>query len=135
MTPNQSGHVSWLVDLQLQPGALSAFLQLTQHMVERALSEPGALIYERSISTDATRIIVFERYSGANAAIEHLRSFTLLFGTRFSELVTRRTFIVFGDVTDDLKDLLSPLGATFATSVAGFARAFSADIPAGYPGH
>jgi quinol monooxygenase YgiN len=119
---HSSSQVSWLVELQLQPGALQAFRELTEEMVVATFSEPGALIYERSISTDETRIIVFERYADADAAIRHLDSFVSLFGERFSALVTRRSFTVFGAVTDELEELLAPLGATFARHLTGFVR-------------
>jgi quinol monooxygenase YgiN len=119
---HSSSHVSWLVELQLQPGALRAFLDLTEEMAVATSSEPGALIYERSISADKTRIIVFERYADADAAIRHLNSFGSLFGARFSAPVTRRSFTVFGAVTDEVQELLAPLGATFARRLAGFVR-------------
>ncbi len=117
-----SCHVSWVVDLELRPGALQAFLLLTTEMVSATLREPGALIYERSISLDETRIVVYERYADASAAIRHLEAFASRFGERFAALVHRRSFTVFGAVTDELKDRLSPLGATFATYLVGFAR-------------
>ena len=106
-----SGHVSWVVDLELRPGALQAFLVLTTEMVAATLHEPGALIYER--------------YSDASAAIRHLEAFASRFGERFAALVHRRSFTVFGAVTDDLRDHLSPLGATFSTYLVGFARSFT----------
>jgi quinol monooxygenase YgiN len=117
-----SGHVSWIVDLELRAGALQEFLLLTTEMVSATLSEPGALIYERSISLDETRIVVYERYADAGAAMRHLETFAARFGERFTALVHRRSFTVFGAVTDELKEYLSPLGATFATYLVGFAR-------------
>ena len=120
-----SGHVSWVVDLELRPGALQAFLVLTTEMVAATLHEPGALIYERSISLDETAVVVYERYSDASAAIRHLEAFASRFGERFAALVHRRSFTVFGAVTDDLRDHLSPLGATFSTYLVGFARSFT----------
>ena len=123
MTQNDgSGHVSWLVDLELRVGALKAFLLLTTEMVSASLRESGALIYERSISLDETRIVVYERYADAGAAMRHLETFAARFGERFAALVHRRSFTVFGAVTDELKDHLLPLGATFATYLVGFAR-------------
>ena len=132
-----SAHVSWIVELELMPGSLRTFLELTAEMVLSTMTEPGALIYERSISGDETRVIVFERYADAVAAVHHLESFASLFGPRFSELVIRRRFTVFGAVTDDLKERLAPMGATFAMYLAGFVRqAFppGADGPLQAPG-
>jgi quinol monooxygenase YgiN len=123
MTRNDgSAHVSWVVELELRVGALKEFLLLTTEMVSATLREPGALIYERSISLDETRIVVYERYADAGAAIRHLETFADRFGERFAALVDRRSFTVFGAVNDELKEHLSPLGATFATYLIGFAR-------------
>lgn len=117
-----SDHISWHVELQVKPGQLDALRALTSEMVESTKSEHSALIYERYISDDCQIIHVFERYADPNAAVSHLTAFGTMYGERFSRMVDRKRFTVFGTPTDELKEILDPLGATYATALAGFSR-------------
>jgi len=115
-------HISWQVELQVKPGALEALRALTTEMVESTKTEPGTLIYERYISDDRQTVHVFERYVDPNAALAHLTAFGRMYGERFAKLVDRRRFTVFGAPTAELREILDPLGATYAAALAGFSR-------------
>jgi exodeoxyribonuclease III len=52
-----------------------------------------------------------ERYATSEAAINHLNNFLKLFAAPFSTAVNRRRFVVYGNVTDDLRAILDRLGA------------------------
>jgi quinol monooxygenase YgiN len=117
-----SDHISWHVELQVKPGYLDALRALTTEMVESTKHEPGALIYERYISDDRQTVHVFERYANANAAVAHLTAFRTTYGERFAKIVDRKRFAVFGTPTTELKEILDPLGATYAAALAGFSR-------------
>lgn len=114
--------ISWYVELQVKAGQLDALCALTNEMVESTKSEPDALIYERYISHDGRIVHVFERYVDANAAVAHLTAFGKRYGERFGRMVDRKRFTVFGTPTTELKEILDPLGATYATHLAGFSR-------------
>ena len=117
-----SNHISWHVELQVKPGQRDAFRAITSEMVESTKSEPGALIYERYLSDDGDIVHVFERYVDPNAALAHLTAFRRMFGERFSAMVDRKRFTVFGTPSVELKEVLDPLGATYVAALAGFSR-------------
>ena len=117
-----STEVSWQVELEIQPGAYAAFRELTQEMVEAAASESGAFVYERYASEDELSVWVYERYADSEAAVAHLKAFSEVFGARYAELVTRKSFRVFGPTTSELRNLLNPMNATYCPRLAGFSR-------------
>ena len=104
--------VSWRVELAVKPGELENFRALTREMVEFARSEPGVLIYERFAGKDGKVVHVYERYSDSAAALAHLLDFKQRFGERFSGMVDRKRFTVFGSPDDELKRMLDGFGAT-----------------------
>ena len=106
------GQVSWHVELAVKPGELENFRALTREMVEVARSEPGVLIYERFAGQDGKVVHVYERYSDSAAALAHLLEFQQRFGERFSGMVDRKRFTVFGAADDELRRLLDGFGAT-----------------------
>ena len=117
-----SDQISWHVELQVKPGQLEALRALTSEMVESTKSEVGALIYERFISDDSQIVHVFERYIDSTAALTHLLAFGKIYGERFSRMVDRKRFTVFGTPTRELREILDPLRATYVTAFAGFSR-------------
>ncbi len=106
------GQVSWHVELAVKPGELENFRALTREMVEYARSEPGVLIYERFASRDGKVVHVYERYADSATALAHLLEFRKKFGERFSGMVDRKRFTVFGTPSDELKRVLDGFGTT-----------------------
>lgn len=113
-------HVSWQVELSVKPGQLESFRELTEEMIAAARDEGGVLIYERFINEDNHVVIVYERYADSAAAVAHLRSFAGDFGRRFSSMVERKKFSVFGKPSNELRTILNGFNATyFAQFAAG----------------
>jgi len=119
---DMADHISWHVELQVKPGHMAAFRALTREMVQATKAERGALIYERFIADDNEAVHVFERYSDSAAAVAHLRTFAQMYGKRFTDLVDRKHFSVFGTPTPELRQILDPLGARYFAPLAGFSR-------------
>ncbi len=117
-----SDEVSWQVELELKPGHHEPFRALTEEMVDATRGEAGALIYERFISEDGKTIWVYERYADSAAAVAHLRAFAEQFGDRFTSMVTRKRFTVFGSQSDELRSVLDGFDATYLARLAGFSR-------------
>lgn len=117
-----SDQISWHVELLVKAGQLDAFRALTSEMIESTKSESGALIYERFINEKSQVVHVFERYLDSAAAVMHLTAFGKMYGERFAEMVDRKRFTVFGTPTPELKRILDPLGATYASLLSGFSR-------------
>jgi quinol monooxygenase YgiN len=104
--------VAWRVELSVKPNQLENFLALTGEMVDVASTEEGCLSYQRFINADDTIVHVYERYQNSGAALEHLATFSRRFGARYSGMVDRKSFTVFGNLSSELKKVLdqfSPL--------------------------
>ena len=108
-----NAEISWRVELAIRPGMLTAFEILTGEMVESARNERGVLSFQRFISEDGKYVEVYERYADSDAATAHLQKFLATFAARFSTLVERRHFRVFGRPSTELKTLLDTFGADY----------------------
>jgi quinol monooxygenase YgiN len=98
--------ISWHVELRIKPGQLDNFRLLSDEMVAFTRQEPGALSYQRFICADDATIHVYERYINSAAALSHLQGFSQTFSERFSGMVERTRFVVFGHPNAELKAVL-----------------------------
>jgi len=110
-----SDQISWPVELAVKPGQIDNFRALTTEMVESTGQVAGVLNYERFVSADGNFVHVYERYTDSAAAVAHLQRFTKNFSGRFMTMVERTHFIVFGNPSDELRELLDQFGATYLT--------------------
>jgi len=115
------GEICWQVELLIKPDQLESFRALTGEMIESTRRELGVLSYRRFISTDGTTVYIFERYADSAAALTHLQTFAKEFAERFLKLVERKSFVVFGDPTAELKAALDGYSATYAKPFGDFA--------------
>ena len=114
------GQISWYVQLAVKPGQIENFKALTRDMVECARGEPGVLSYQRFVSDDNKFIHVYERYADSAAAVAHLRKFGNKFSPRFLAMVERTQFLVFGEPSDELRELLDGFGVTYLKPFGDF---------------
>ena len=110
-----SDQISWHVELAVKPGQIANFRALTTEMVESTRPVAGVLNYERFVSADGNFVHVYERYKDSDTAVAHLQRFTKNFSGRFMTMVERTHFIVFGNPSDGLRELLDQFGATYLT--------------------
>jgi len=115
-----NNEIAWYVELTLNPDMLDDFISLTNEMIKSTAQEDGVLIYERFISEDKSKIYIYERYSDSQSALSHLHNFNDKFAKRFSRLVKRVRFLIFGSPSDELKELLTRYGAVFTNQIGGF---------------
>jgi quinol monooxygenase YgiN len=111
--------ISWHVELRVRPGQLDNFRTLTGEMVAVTRREPGVLSYQRFVSEDGTTVHLYERYSDSGAAVAHLEAFAKRFADRFSTMVERKTFSVFGDPSAELKAMLDRFDAMYLKPFGG----------------
>ena len=115
--------VSWFLELAIKPGQLDVVRVLIPEMVDSTqTNEPGALMYEWSISEDETVIHSSERYADSQAVQEHLSAFGEKFGERLLAAVDPTRFVVYGSPTDQAREALDTFGALYMKSFAGFTR-------------
>ena len=114
-----SKQVAWCVELAVQPGQLDSFLKLTAEMVNETAKERGVLTYQRFVTADGRIVHAVERFESSDAALEHLRIFRNKFAERFSSIVTRQQFTVYGTPDSELKAVLDGFGAVYLTVLGG----------------
>jgi quinol monooxygenase YgiN len=114
------GEISWHVELNVKPGQLGNFRTLTGEMVAVTRSEPGVLSYQRFVSEDGSIIHVYERYADSVAALAHLEAFAKRFAGRFSAMVERKAFTVFGYPSAELTAVLDPFNAIYLKPFGDF---------------
>lgn len=116
-----SEHVSWLLELAVKPGQLESFGELMAEMVSATRDEPGALVYEWSISPDETKVHIYERYADSAATLAHLATFQERFARRFLDAVEPTRFVVYGAPSEEARRGLDGLGARYMSPFGGFA--------------
>src|SRR4051812_43087943 len=105
--------IAWCVELAILPGQLDSFVRLTAEMLEETAKEPGVLGYQRFITADGNIVHAVERYEDSDTALAHLRTFREKFAGRFSTMVRRQCFTVYGEPNPELKKLLDSFGAIY----------------------
>lgn len=118
--PTWGGYVSWIVVVTIKDGALREFTALTAEMVATAQTESGVLAYLRFVSMDGRLAFLFERYESSKAALEHLQRFHEQYAARYSALIERREFMIFGDASTELLRKLDAYGAVPMRRLSGF---------------
>jgi quinol monooxygenase YgiN len=105
--------ISWCVELAVKPGCLDTFKELTAEMVASTRAESGVLSYQRFATNDQKIVHAYERYANSDAALAHLQNFREKFSRRFSSMVDRMQFTVYGTPSGELKRVLDGFGANY----------------------
>jgi len=116
------GHVSWLLEVAVKPGQLEELRALLVEMVESTQAEPGAVIYEWSISEDGDTAHSYERYADSSAVLTHLAGFGEKFAQRLLGAVDVTRFVVYGTPDDQAREALGGFGPMYMPAFSGFAR-------------
>jgi quinol monooxygenase YgiN len=105
--------ISWHVVLAIKQDQLDNFQALTREMVDFTRTESGVLCYQRFVRDDGKFVHGYERYADSAAALAQLQNFATVFSERFSALVEREGFTVFGQPSHELRALLDRFGAIY----------------------
>jgi len=92
--------------------------EIVAHVKE---NEPGALAYEYCLNEDESKLTIYERYLDNQAVLAHGNNMQPYFYF-FEDAVQVTKFIVFGNVNDEVKEILAGFGAEFQKPLAGFVR-------------
>ena len=105
-----SKHISWRALLAISDGQIKNLHPLT----EETRKEFGALSYEGFVTDDDQFVYVHERCADppVTPAVAHLQEFPQKFGGRFSRMVERTEFTVYGNPSDEPRGSLDDFGAT-----------------------
>ena len=98
------------------------FREMVAAMVEKVRAgEPGYLSYELFLSDDERTCHVVGLLRDSDAVLTHLVNAGDSIG-RFSELAPGTRLEIFGDVSDELRQLVAPFGAEIVGHWTGFTR-------------
>ena len=114
--------VSWNLRLAVREGQLENFRSLMHEMVESTRQESGTLGYEWFLSEDGSTCHLHERYADSAAAMVHLGNFGTKFAERFLACVQPTEFTVYGDPSDDVRQVVAGFGAAHLGPFGGFSR-------------
>ncbi len=115
--------ISWVFSMKIKEGQRNAvetlFAEMAAHTQE---TEPGALVYELTISEDGTYGQVNERYRDSAASLVHMQSFGKNFARRLMALADPAGMLVFGEPDAAAKEALDAAGAVYMKPAGGFTR-------------
>jgi quinol monooxygenase YgiN len=116
-------NVSWMLELNVQPGREKDFKALMEEMIggTRA-NEPGTLAFEWSLSADGATCHIFERYSDSAAVMVHAGNFGAKYAGRFLEILKPVRMVVYGAPSNEVKNGLAAFNPVFMQPAGGFSR-------------
>ena len=118
-----ANHVYWLITASVNDGELKNLKALNAEMVKATkANEPGTLSYDWSISADGKTCFFFERYADSKAVMIHTKTFGEKFAERLMAMIEIKSFQVFGNPNDEVKEAIGPFGAKFHQSIGGFTK-------------
>lgn len=116
-------NVIMMSEYSIKSGELAHFKALVKEMVDAIqVSEPTTLIYEIFISEDGKSCQFMERYADSAAVMAHVGNFREKFGERFWKFLEPKEFKIFGNLSDELREAVSGVGAMILLPIDGFAR-------------
>jgi quinol monooxygenase YgiN len=115
--------VSWILELEIQPGRERDFRTLMEEMVRATQTgEPGTLTYAWNLSEDGRTCHVCERYADCAAVLTHAANFAAQFAGRFFAVLKPVRFVVYGRPNAEVQDALAAFCPTYMQPVGGFFR-------------
>ncbi len=115
--------VGWLFTIAIKEGQRDAVETLFAEMAAYTKeTEPGALVYEMTISEDGTTGHVEERYQDSAAGLAHMESFGKNFAARLFELAKPTGMYVSGEPDATLRGALDQARAIHMKPAGGFTR-------------
>ena len=113
--------VDLVVVLRIKPGRLDDFKVAAQALIERSSGEPGTLRYDWHLSDDAIHCLNLERFSSADAWVEHDANVAELI-PKVQETAEFVSFAFIGEASDEAHRALASKNADRYGYFAGVAR-------------
>jgi quinol monooxygenase YgiN len=107
--------------LSIKPSDFDAFETLIKPIVAATSEEADTTIYEYVVNAERTVVHIIERYR-TQGLLPHVKQTFSPYAERFLALCTIDKLYVYGETTQEIRDVLDGFGAEYLTSFAGFAR-------------
>ena len=118
---DMSKEIAFVSSITIDQGKHDEFGKLVEEMISVSKREPDTLSYDWFIDATKTKCQGFERYSDKEAVVSHLNMFFEKFAPRMFELSKTTEFIVYGEVDDKIKNLLTKANPKYFSHWKGFA--------------
>jgi quinol monooxygenase YgiN len=116
-------HVYWVITSSVKEGQLENLKALGAEMVSATQkNEPGTLHYDWNLSEDAKTCFFFEHYKDSAAVMVHTKTFGEKYADRIFTMIDIQSFEIFGNPSDEVKEVYAGFGAHFNGSIGGFTR-------------
>lgn len=116
-----SENIIWTVEGTIKDGEREAFDAVMRDMIGAVEKEEGTLNYEWTLGGDGKSLHVYERYKDVAATTAHLGTFAT-YAERFMAAVDLKRFVVFSELTPELKEAVAGLSPIYMSRIGGFAR-------------
>lgn len=116
-----SENIIWTIEGTIKDSERKALEALMHEMVETVQKEAGTLNYEWTLAEDGKSLHVYERYQDVEATNAHLGTWAK-FADRFMAVVDVTRFVVFSNLSPDLKEAVAGLSPIYMTPIGGFAK-------------
>lgn len=118
-----SNNIFWIFELKIKEGKLESLKNLMSEMVNGTeKNEPDTIAYEWTFRADNKICHIHERYADSEAAVKHLRIFLEKYAARLLETGDADRFVVYGNPTAQLKEILDDFAPEYMTVMDGFIR-------------
>lgn len=115
-----SPQISWVLETKVKAGEWPAVEMLMAEAIEATKADPNAINYE--FFADGDTLHVYEKYADSPATLAHLAWFGEKIAQRFLSIADITRFTVYGSPSDEVREVLDSMGATYQEAVGGFAR-------------
>ena len=116
-----SDQIYWVITFDV--AEMNKFKPLVAKLVAATEKEPGTLQYEYNVGDDQKTVDIFERYTNSHAAVVHVtENFGPNFSKEFMVLAKPTRFVVYGNVTDELKKTLADFHPVYMMPFDGFTK-------------
>ena len=118
-----NGNISWVFEIAVKEGQLENLKKLMVEMVDSTkANEPGALVYEWTLSEDGKQCHTYERYANSEETVAHLATFVEKYAGPLMETGDATRFVVYGNPSNEVKTALEGFGAAYMLPIGGFMR-------------
>ncbi len=116
-----SENIIWTVEGKIKKEQRADYQALMNEMVTEVQKEAGTINYEWTIAQDGETVHVYERYLNAEEAVKHLSTWAK-FAERYLGLTQVTKFVVFSNLTPELKEAVAGLNPVYMAPIGGFAK-------------
>lgn len=116
-------NIFFILTTKIKEGELDNLRSLITEMTDSTkVNEPGTINYEWFISADEKFCHSYERFEHSEATLIHQKNFMKNFAKRYMACLEIKSFAVYGNPSEEIINMLTPLGVVFMKPAGGFLK-------------